>query len=80
MLKSGQPGKNIVIYASGSIASTLMNLGLIDDYLLFVNPVVLGSENPLLKNIKDRHNLMLANTKKFQERVVLLDYRPVIAE
>lgn len=35
-------------------------------------PVVLGSGNPLFKNIKDRHNLMLANTKKFQERVVYL--------
>jgi dihydrofolate reductase len=75
-----QPGKNIVIYGSGSIASTFMNLGLIDDYLLFVNPVVLGSGKPLFKNIKDRHNLLLANTKTFKSGVVLLDYQPVIAE
>ena len=47
-----QPGKNIVIYGSGSIASTFMNLGLIDDYLLFVNPVVLGSGKPLFKTSK----------------------------
>jgi dihydrofolate reductase len=38
-----------VVYGSGSIASTFMNLGLIDEYLLFVNSVVLGSESPCLK-------------------------------
>jgi dihydrofolate reductase len=75
-----QPGKNIVIYGSGSIASTFMNLGLIDDYLLFVNPVVSGSGKPLFKNIKNRHNLLLANTKTFKSGVFLLDYQPVIAE
>ena len=57
-----------------------MNLGLVDDYLLFVNPVVLGSGKPLFKNIKDRHNLLLANTKTFKSGVVLLDYHPFIAE
>jgi len=31
----------------------------------FVNPVVLGSGKPLFKNIKDRHNLLLANIKAF---------------
>ena len=70
------PGKNIVIYGSGSIVSTFMNLGLIDDYHLFVNPVVLGSGMPLFKNIKGRHNLKLVNTKTFKSGVVLLDYQP----
>ncbi len=71
-----QPGKNMVIYGSGSIVSALMNLGLIDDYRLFINPVVLGSGKPLFKNIKDRHNLKLVNAKALKSGVVLLQYEP----
>lgn len=70
-----QPGKNMVIYGSGSIVSAFMNLGLIDEYHLFINPIVLGSGKPLFKNIKDRHNLKLVNTKAFKDGVVLLDYQ-----
>lgn len=61
-----QHGKNIVIYDSGNIASTFVNLGLIDEYLLFVNPVVLGSGKPLFKNIKDRHNLLLPTLRRLR--------------
>ncbi len=64
-----------MIYGSGSIVSTLMNLGLIDEYHLLVNPVVLGMGKPLFKNIKDRHNLKLVKAKAFTNGVVLLDYQ-----
>jgi dihydrofolate reductase len=70
-----QPGKNMVIYGSGSVVSTLMNLGLIDEYHLLVNPVVLGIGKPLFKNIEDRYNLKLVKAKTFTNGVVLLDYR-----
>lgn len=70
-----QPGKNMVIYGSGSIVSTFMNMGLIDEYHLFVNPVILGVGKPLFKSTKDRHNLELVNTKVFTNGVVLLDYQ-----
>ena len=40
-----QPGKNMMIYGSGSVVTAFMNLGLIDEYHLFVNPVVLGRGN-----------------------------------
>lgn len=40
-----KPGKNMVIYGSGGLVSSLTQLGLIDDYLIFVNPIVLGQEN-----------------------------------
>jgi dihydrofolate reductase len=48
-----QPGKNMVVYGSGSIVSTLMNLGLIDEYRIIVNPVILGNGKPLFKGLKD---------------------------
>lgn len=71
-----QPGKNMVIYGSGSLVSTLTQSGLIDDYLIFVNPVVLGQGKPLFKDLKDRHNLKLVNTKIFKNGVGLLQYEP----
>ncbi len=70
-----QPGKNMVIYGSGSIVSDFMNLGLIDEYHLFVNPVVLGRGKPLFKDMKDMHKLKLVRTKTFSNGVVLLHYQ-----
>ncbi len=71
-----QPGRDIVIYGSGSIVSTLTQLGLIDEYRIFVNPVVLGSGKPMFKGLNDRLNLNLLTTKTFNCGVVLLHYQP----
>lgn len=71
-----EPGKDMVIYGSASIVQTLTNLGLIDEYQLLVHPVVLGSGKPLFKNIKDRVNLKLVETRTFHSGVVLLNYSP----
>ncbi|MDY9926913.1 dihydrofolate reductase family protein [Methanosarcina sp.] len=70
-----QPGKNMVIYGSGSIVSAFMNLGLIDEYYLFVNPVVLGRGKSLFKDLNDRHKMKLIRTKAFSNGVVLLHYQ-----
>lgn len=70
-----QPGKNMVILGSGSIVSAFINLGLIDEYQLFVNPIVLGKGKPLFKGLNDRHGVTLTNTKTFSNGVVLLHYR-----
>jgi len=72
-----QPGKDMVIYGSGSIVSAFMQSGLIDDYRIFVNPVVLGSGKPLFKNIKNRINLRLSNTRIFNNGNVLLGHQPI---
>jgi len=69
-----KPGKNMVIYGSGSLVSRLTQSGLIDDYLIFVNPVVLGQGKPLFKDPEDRHKLKFINTKTFSNGVVLLHY------
>jgi len=69
-----QPGKDLVIYGSGSIVSTLAGSGLIDDYRIFVNPVVLGSGKHLFAGLKERLKLNLLSTKTFRCGVVLLHY------
>lgn len=69
-----QSGKDMVIYGSGGLVSSLTQMGLIDDYLIFINPVVLGQGIPLFRNLNDRYKLKLINTKSFNNGVVLLHY------
>lgn len=72
-----QYGKAMVIFGSGTIVSTLTQLGLIDEYRLIVNPVILGSGKSLFKGLKDRLRLQLLETKKFNSGNVLLRYEPI---
>ncbi len=64
----------MVIYGSGSIVSAFMNLGLIDEYCLFINPVILGGGKPLFRDLKARHGMRLIEEKSFTNGVVLLHY------
>jgi dihydrofolate reductase len=72
-----QAGKDMVIFGSGNIVSAFMHLGLIDEYRIIVNPVVLGSGNPLFKGINEKHNLKLLKTRVFSSGIVILFYEPV---
>lgn len=70
-----QPGKDIALFGSADLASTLMRLGLIDQCRIFVNPVVLGAGNPMFKNI-ERMSLKLVKAQPFRSGNVLLYYEP----
>jgi dihydrofolate reductase len=72
-----QAGKDMVILGSGSIVSSLMQLGLIDEYRIIVNPVVLGNGKPLFKDINDKLNLKLLNVRVFDSGNVILFYEPI---
>jgi dihydrofolate reductase len=69
-----QPGKNILMFGSPSIGHLLMHDNLIDDYWLFVNPIILATGIQLFKNIKDRINLKLLEKNVFASGVVGLHY------
>ena len=69
-----QPGKDMVILGSGSIVSELAQRGLIDEYRIMVNPVVLGRGKSLFKGINGRLNLKLTKTRTFKSGNVLLYY------
>src|SRR5574340_288300 len=55
-IKSG-PGNNIIIFGSGKIVQQLTNLGLIDEYQLLVNPLLLGSGKLQFTDINKRLDL-----------------------
>jgi len=71
-----QPGKDLVLFGGAGIASTFIKLGLIDEYRIIVNPVVLGRGNPLFKGLKDKLNLKLLKTKTYSSGNVILYYQP----
>jgi dihydrofolate reductase len=66
--------KNIIIYGSTKLVSTLMQLGLIDEYQLWVHPIILGKGKPLFRKLKDRSSLKLLNTEIFKSGVIFLHY------
>jgi len=69
-----QPGKNILIFGSPSASHLLMQHNLIDEYWLFVNPILLGSGIPLFQNINDVVKLNLIESKIFHSGVIELHY------
>lgn len=70
-----QPGKDIVILGSATLASFLLQRGLIDEYRVILNPVLIGAGNPLFKGIKQTLRLKLQQTKLFATGVVVLYYQ-----
>jgi dihydrofolate reductase len=69
------PGKDMVILGSASLASFLLERGLIDEYRVILNPVFLGSGRPLFQDAKQRLRLKLSRTKLFRSGVVVLYYQ-----
>jgi dihydrofolate reductase len=70
-----QEGKPIGV-GSPSMIVQLGNLGLIDEYQLCIQPIVLGSGLPLFKNITGRIDLTLLKTKTFGCGAVIHYYQP----
>ena len=66
-----QQGKNIMIFGSPSASHALTAQCLIDDYWLFVNPILLGRGIPVFKNITERINLKLLESKTFSDVIGL---------
>ena len=69
-----QPGKDLGVGGAG-LAATCTELGLIDEYRLFVSPVVLGGGTPYFPALDERIGLELMETRTFGSRVVYLRYR-----
>ena len=72
-----QEGGNILIFGSPTAAHSLMAHNLIDEYWLFVNPLVLGQGIPLFADITAKINLELITSKTFAGGVAALNYTVV---
>ena len=69
-----QDGKDVAVGGAG-LAASLSQLGLIDEYRLFVYPVVRGGGTPFFSELYEPIPLELIETRTFGSRVVYLRYR-----
>jgi dihydrofolate reductase len=71
----GAPRGGDVAVGGAGLAATFAVLDLIDEYRLFVSPVVLGGGTPYFPSLSRRMDLELIETRTFGSRVVYLRYR-----
>ena len=70
-----EPGKDIYLCGGAELATQLFEEGLIDEVILKVNPLLLGSGIPVVSDIGRHVDLELIETKVYDSGVVLLSYR-----
>ncbi len=73
-----RPGKDIVVLGSGALLQSLMSHNLIDEYVLQIHPLVLGSGSRLF-NDGPFASLRLVGTTTTTTGVVIATYRPAEA-
>jgi uncharacterized protein YdhG (YjbR/CyaY superfamily)/dihydrofolate reductase len=69
------PGKDMIIYGSGKLVKSFMHANLIDEYILWVHPVLLGKGKSFFFEVTDDLNIELIERKTFVSGVVALRYR-----
>lgn len=71
-----QPGGLISVGGAG-LAASLSQLGLIDEYWLYIHPVLLGGGKPMFGPLAEKINLELVETQRIGARVLMLRYKKV---
>ena len=71
-----EPGPDMVIFGSGIVVSQLAQAGLIDEYQIVVNPIVLGAGRTMFEGIAEKLSLKLTKARTFGNGNVLLCYEP----
>lgn len=72
-LKS-QNGKDIIVYGGTSFVDALVKENLIDEYHLFVNPVVIGKGESIFCGLNKYRNIKLKKATSYSSGIVLLKY------
>ena len=71
-----QPGKDLVILGSGELVRSLMRSNLIDQYILLIHPLLLGSGQRLFPDAGSPQALRLVDSKTTTTGVVIATYVP----
>jgi dihydrofolate reductase len=74
-LKDGS-GKDLTVLGSGSIVSQLAEAGLVDEYQVLLNPVVIGRGKTMFEGVTKKLPMKLTKTRVFGNGNVLLTYEP----
>jgi dihydrofolate reductase len=71
-----QPGKDLVVLGSGELVQSLMRANLVDEYVLLIHPLVLGSGRRLFPDGGPFAPLRLVDAKPTTTGVLVATYRP----
>jgi dihydrofolate reductase len=71
-----QPGKDLVVLGSGVLVQSLMRRNLVDEYVLLIHPLVLGSGRRLFAEGSPTTALRLVDTKTTTTGVVIATHQP----
>jgi dihydrofolate reductase len=71
-----QPGKDLVVLGSGELVRSLMRRNLIDEFVLLIHPLVLGSGRRLFTDGGSFAALRLVDAKTTTTGVVIATYQP----
>lgn len=74
-LKNEKKGKGIVVFGGGELAKGLFEADLIDEIVLNIHPVLLGSGIPLFHEMKRQIDLDLLDCKVLKGGYVAVTYR-----
>jgi len=69
-----QPGKDIQVVGGARFAGSLIDSGLIDEYRLLIEPVILAKGISFFSKLVNRHRLEIKDVKKQQNGVVVVRY------
>lgn len=72
-----QDGTDILTFIGPGASHLLLKEGLIDEFRLFIHPVMLGQGIPLFKNVTDLTSLKLLKTKTFPSGVIAVHYKSI---
>jgi dihydrofolate reductase len=70
-----ESGDQLVLMGSGSIVAQLAPAGLIDEYQMVVNPLILGDGRTMFEGVKEKIRLTLTDSRTFKNGNVLLSYK-----
>ena len=69
-----QEGKDMVVYGGASFDSSLIKLGLIDEFLFFINPGAIGNGMTIFKDLNEIQKFSMGKSIAFDSGEVLLHY------
>ena len=72
-----QEGKDMILFGSARLASTFILSGIVDDYHLWIHPVILGTGKPFFNHLQKMINLKLKDSVSFESGVVANYYSQI---
>ncbi|MDH7462976.1 dihydrofolate reductase family protein [Chitinophagaceae bacterium 26-R-25] len=68
--------KDMTILGSGSILAQFASHGLVDSFIIMMNPVAIGKGTPIFQNIEKQLNLKLQEHQVFKSGIIVMTYVP----